>query len=319
LTDVKLHSSGISIAIEEYRVERERRLHTVLQRLPRPYAAIIDQYPHRLVRWAMLHHLYRTALHAARVSDPAAGSQLLTRWLSSDGLPLTDVDQVPVPVDASNATAVETGADMPAHAVDPVCLAAGVSDEATTAVKGAVEVISRLGYGEVVAEGIGVVVLLNRRESGEPASSWTTLAFPGTVYLDWRAQPELLAEDLVHEATHAWLNDALDARSVWLPPEELYYSPWKQIHRSAYGMIHSIMAFSRVVNLLTRLIDESGDNAVRTYCAARMEQEAGRLESIRATASAALAVIDDEDIADVIRTEYEHALRSRPRRQLSNS
>jgi HEXXH motif-containing protein len=192
--------------------------------------------------------------------------------------------------------------------VDPVSLAGGASAEGTSAVTNAVAVLSRLGYGDVIAQGVGLVVLLNRRVLGEETSSWTTVAFPGTVYLDWYAQPEFLAKDLVHEATHAWLNDALEARAVSLPPEELYYSPWKGRLRSAYGMIHSIIAFSRVTNLLTRLYYDCSDPAVRTYCTVRVGQETERLKGARDAAYGALAVIDDAELTNLIRAEYEEAL-----------
>jgi len=305
-----MYSTKIATAIESYRMKRENELRTVLQKLPHPYTAVIDGYENHLVRWAMLNQLYRTALYAVRESHPDTAIHMLSEWLPMTApRPAGNVSgDVPVIVDISGTIQLETGADMPTPAVSPAALGRGECPEGSAAVTAAIALLNELDSSEPIRQSLGLVVLLNRREIGEPASGWTTTAFPGTVYLDWYSKAEFLAKDLVHESTHAWLNDALDACAVDFSPDESYYSPWKERLRPAYGMLHSIAAFSKVTNFLTRLYGFSHDPAVKEYCKIRVQQEQGRLKEAQSSAYAVLALVDDEEIAAIVRSEYEEAL-----------
>ncbi|MFF0087090.1 HEXXH motif-containing putative peptide modification protein [Streptomyces canus] len=210
--------------------------------------------------------------------------------------------------DVANTREILIGTEMPVNAVDPKKLFEGGRAEGHQTVAKAVSILALLGYGTVIDEGAAIVVLLKKRQLGQETSSWATAAFPATVYLDWYDHPEFLAKDLLHEASHAWLNDALEARQINLPEEALFYSPWKKRDRPAYGMIHSVFAFSRVTNCLTRLRDHTTDPAVRTYCDIRVHEERLRLAEARSAALAALSVLPDAQLTDLVRGEYEEAL-----------
>lgn len=280
-------------------------LRELLAKLPGPYFAAVDRCEDELLAWALANHLLRIAIDAARPGG--SGPERLLPWLSGADHALASVGS-PVVVDAANSHIVEVGADARAYSVDPAALLRGASPQGTKVTAEAFSAIDRVGYGDVLDQALAVVVLLDRKDLGTEVSSWTTTALPSTIYLDWYPTGELLGKDLLHEATHAWLNDAIDARQVEFPPEELYYSPWKERHRPAYGMLHSVIAFSRVTNYLARLHGVTEDAAVREYCRIRVDQESARLRSVRDSTYATFSVTPDPEIVALVRDEYEQAV-----------
>jgi hypothetical protein len=291
-------------SIEDYRSGRIEKLGALLRKLPEPYFDAVASCEDPLLRWALANQLYRCAVTAARSGDAA---ELLAPWLPGQAELPTGL-RTPFVVDRADARVVDIGAELPACWVDPTVLAEPTDSEGVAAVRASVEVLRGIGYGDVLDEALAIVVLQDKKVLGEQVNSWTTTALPSTIFVDWYDIPELLAKDVLHEATHAWLNDAIDARGVEFPAEELYYSPWKKCLRPAYGMLHSVAAFSRVTNYLARLYDETADAAVREYCVVRIEQEAERLSSVREAGEATFSVTPDREIADLVASEYEEAV-----------
>ena len=99
------------------------------------------------------------------------------------------------------------------------------------------------GFAELLAGHAVVVCLLRGKSLGDPLHSWTITRLPGTIFCDYTSHPAVLARDLIHEAGHNWLNDALTATQNVISEETKFFSPWKQAMRPAYGFIHACWAF----------------------------------------------------------------------------
>ncbi|MFD0347217.1 HEXXH motif-containing putative peptide modification protein [Kitasatospora aburaviensis] len=99
------------------------------------------------------------------------------------------------------------------------------------------------GFADLLAGHAVVACLLHTKRLGDTLDSWTITRLPGTIYVDHVGDPIVLARDLIHEAGHNWLNDALTATACKLSDAEHFYSPWKQIDRPAFGFLHACWAF----------------------------------------------------------------------------
>ncbi|MGW7459025.1 aKG-HExxH-type peptide beta-hydroxylase [Streptomyces sp. NPDC054797] len=111
-------------------------------------------------------------------------------------------------------------------------------------VRAALASATQHGFGPLLTEHAPVICLLDHRGLDDTLHSWTLSRLPGTVYTDYTDHPEILARDLVHEAAHNWLNDALALHEIKLPDDVTYYSPWRATHRPVYGFLHACWAFS---------------------------------------------------------------------------
>ncbi|MFI1742579.1 aKG-HExxH-type peptide beta-hydroxylase [Streptomyces sioyaensis] len=76
-----------------------------------------------------------------------------------------------------------------------------------------------------------VVCLLEHRDLADTLFRWSITRLPGTVFTDYTNHPVVLARDLIHEAGHQWLNDALALAQAVLPDEVTFYSPWRATQR----------------------------------------------------------------------------------------
>ncbi|MFE0276141.1 HEXXH motif-containing putative peptide modification protein [Streptomyces sp. NPDC058992] len=103
------------------------------------------------------------------------------------------------------------------------------------------------GFGTLLTQHAPVICLLNRRRLDETLHSWALTRLPGTVFTDYTVHPEILARDLIHEAAHNWLNDALAAHDVRLPGHVTFFSPWRGSPRPVFGFLHACWAFSLTV------------------------------------------------------------------------
>ncbi|GAB2695069.1 aKG-HExxH-type peptide beta-hydroxylase [Kitasatospora kifunensis] len=295
--------------IADYRSARSASLNAKLRALPKAYVESIRLYQEPMLQWTLIHHLYRTALQAAKSSNDDIAHQRLASWLPDAARAGTSVEQFPAVVDKAHTIAVRIGADeAPLNVLDPLAIDHGASIEGSSAVAGSIAVLEHIGYGSIVRNATGAVVLMKRIDFGAEANSWTTTALPGTVYLDWYPNPEILAKEVLHESVHLWLNDAIEARRLTFAPEELYYSPWKERKRSSYAMFHSVAAFSHITNYLAKLHGTTADPMVREYCQIRVDQERDRLSSAYEAIQRTLGAVGDQEIADLIRCEYAEAL-----------
>ncbi|MEV5574484.1 HEXXH motif-containing putative peptide modification protein [Spirillospora sp. NPDC052269] len=100
------------------------------------------------------------------------------------------------------------------------------------------------GFGNLVDQHAPIICLLEQRDLRTTLFSWSITRLPGTVFTDYTTTAEVLARDLIHEAGHHWLNEALAMETVALPDDITFYSPWRAERRPAFGFLHACWAFS---------------------------------------------------------------------------
>nr|WP_262928550.1 HEXXH motif-containing putative peptide modification protein [Streptomyces sp. CBMA152] len=117
-----------------------------------------------------------------------------------------------------------------------------------------------------------IVCLLDGRGLDEPLHSWALTRLPGTVFTDYTGHPEILARDLIHEAAHNWLNDALTLHGIHLPDGVTFYSPWRGTRRPVYGFLHACWAFSLTI-LYSQAAVTTTDDPVKAFLNAYLHQQ----------------------------------------------
>lgn len=222
----------------------------------------------------------------------AAGDLIAVR--SSEAVPLSQVESE-MPVWAIPGDALTERADAADSWVRPAAMAASDS-----------------GYRWLTDHALSIVVSLHPRRLDEATSSWTVSVLPCTIYTDYYPAPALMGKDLVHEAAHSWLNDCLTATRDRLEGEAEYWSPWKQRHRTPFGIVHSGFAFSCVVNFLTWLIGVATQEQVVGYCARRLPAERARLVEARTGIERALELVRDDRVRQMVRAELASATDGAP-------
>ncbi|KUF18655.1 aKG-HExxH-type peptide beta-hydroxylase [Streptomyces silvensis] len=157
----------------------------------------------------------------------------------------------------------------------------------------AVQVLERTGTLRCFSDSVGVVAVLGTAEPGAPTATWATGGLPYVVHLHLLPRPELIARDLMHEATHTHLNDWLASRDIRLDPvTPVYWSPWKDSKRPLFGFTHSIMAFSMVTAFLATVMahSETDQSWLRVF----HDAERDRLRSCTESVTSALSMLPDE-------------------------
>ncbi|MFE9970162.1 HEXXH motif-containing putative peptide modification protein [Streptomyces hirsutus] len=128
------------------------------------------------------------------------------------------------------------------------------------------------GFGELLADHAVVACLLRRKHLGDTLVSWAITRLPGTVHCDHVGDPTVLARDLIHEAGHNWLNDALVATKCKISEDTKFHSPWRNTQRPAFGFIHACWAFPLTMIYTARILPEThGD--VRRFLASYLDQQ----------------------------------------------
>jgi hypothetical protein len=183
------------------------------------------------------------------------------------------------------------------RAAEPA-LQALLRDSATTA--------ANLGFAHLINHHATVVCLLNRKPLGSPLRSWTISRLPGTVFCDYVADPTILGRDLVHEAGHTWLNDALSATGTALDNTRTFYSPWKNTHRPTYGFLHACWSFALVALYVAAALDQPGiDNP--DYLTNYLHRRRAELRTVGDNHEEALTLVPDTDLRERLREVYQQA------------
>ncbi|MFD8883075.1 HEXXH motif-containing putative peptide modification protein [Streptomyces erythrochromogenes] len=175
--------------------------------------------------------------------------------------------------------------------------------EAHGLVRAALASATEHGFGTLLTQHAPVICLLNRRRLDETLHSWALTRLPGTVFTDYTAHPEVLARDLIHEAAHNWLNDALTAHDVSLPTDVTFFSPWRGTPRPIYGFLHACWAFSLTV-LYVRRTRHSVTGPVAPFLDAHLRQQEDQFASALDSLAEALSYVS----ADALRDRVSHAV-----------
>ncbi|KPI02945.1 HEXXH motif domain containing protein [Actinobacteria bacterium OK074] len=163
------------------------------------------------------------------------------------------------------------------------------------------------GFADLLIDHAVVVCLLRRKKLGNTLDSWTITRLPGTIYCDHVDEPIVLARDLIHEAGHNWLNDALAATTCKISEEATFQSPWKRTMRPAFGFLHACWAFPLTMIYTARVLPQTSGSLHR-FLAAYLKQQRGLLAATSHDHTRALDLITDPGLAERLRSVHREAL-----------
>ncbi|MGW3389668.1 aKG-HExxH-type peptide beta-hydroxylase [Streptomyces cinereoruber] len=255
--------------------------------------------------YAVAHHLLEGAEHAARARD-ADRLAWYRRTTVRDLTHLSAGPHIvlsPRPADLLRSEISETAYYLVGPDTSPA------PAEAHDLVRAAIASATEHGFGTLLTQHAPVICLLNRRRLDETLHSWALTRLPGTVFTDYTAHPEVLARDLIHEAAHNWLNDALTAHDVSLPTDVTFFSPWRGTPRPVYGFLHACWAFSLTV-LYTRQARCSATGAVVPFLDAHLRQQESQFASVSKSLPEALSYVSAEAVRDHVSRAVAGALQS---------
>ncbi|MBQ0829000.1 aKG-HExxH-type peptide beta-hydroxylase [Streptomyces tagetis] len=245
--------------------------------------------------YAVAHHLLEGAEHAARARD----SDRLAWYRRTSVRDLTHLstDQHivlnPCPAELLRSEISETAY----YLVGPDT--APAPPDAQSLVRAALASAVEHGFGTLLIQHAPVICLLNLRQLDETLHSWALTRLPGTVFTDYTAHPEILARDLIHEAAHNWLNDALAAYDVLLPADVTFFSPWRGTDRPVYGFLHACWAFALSV-LYAREARGSATGAVVPFLDSHMRRQAAWFAAAAECLERALSYVSADNVRDHI-------------------
>lgn len=258
------------------------------------------------LRYAVIHHLIERAERVARTGNlPAltwyrttAVSDVLARSIAGPREP--HVIAAPSP----DAMLTSPVSDTPyyllnetdATASPPLCRL--VIESLLTA--------DQSGFGALLSQHASVICLLNERHAGQYLDSWTITRLPGTVFLDYLPLPTVVARDLIHEAGHNWLNDALSACKISLDGMGEYYSPWKRSMRPTFGFLHACWAFPLTVIFGMQVVRHT-DGATQEILNGYLLRQRDLLRETRNSHKQALRSLPNDDLRDRLQRVYELA------------
>lgn len=214
--------------IQAHHRDRTRRIRAALKPAARPTVNIPDSLGSDAADYCLAHHVLEGAEAAARSREtatfnwygahPDANASALSTPTSVgprivlapelDRLPRSTISDTPYYVLNSDTTAAPP--DLRELA------AAAYANGAKT------------GFADLLAGHAVVVCLLRHKKLGDTLDSWTLSRLPGTIFCDHINEPVVLARDLIHEAGHNWLNDALGATACEISDEVRFYSPGRR-------------------------------------------------------------------------------------------
>ncbi|MFJ9378885.1 aKG-HExxH-type peptide beta-hydroxylase [Streptomyces sp. NPDC101455] len=285
-------------AIDRLHREKTDHIHAVLKAALQPGARS------DAAAYALAHHALAGAEHAARQRDLAAFT-----WYGQH--PDVAGDRLTSTPDGPFVLTPKALRDDPTETGTPLYLI----DQATTPahtqhrdlITAAFEQAEAGGFAGLLARHAVVVCLLDHKPLNGTLRSWTSTSLPGTVHTDHTGHAAILARDLVHEAAHNWLNDALTATDVRLDPATTFYSPWKNTHRPAHGFIHACWAFSLITLYVARVLPTlSGDT--EAHLTSYLDRQRTQLRIAGKDHGEALAAITSGDLRDRLHAVLTQAL-----------
>lgn len=190
-------------------------------------------------------------------------------------------------------------ADTPYYLIAPTSPAAEPHTRALTTA--AYRHAAEAGFGHLLARHAPITCLLGRRNLADTLHSWTLTRLPGTVFTEHANDPHVLARDLIHEAAHNWLNDALAARATTVPDDVTFFSPWRDTDRSAYGFLHACWAFSLTTLYTTRVLPTVNGHT-QAFLHSYLVQQRDHLASAKADFDKALPLLPDPELQHRVAT-----------------
>ncbi|MFI1864376.1 aKG-HExxH-type peptide beta-hydroxylase [Streptomyces jumonjinensis] len=283
--------------------ERTQRIRAVIRpgvQPPQPTTSTAADY-------CLAHHALEGAEAAARADDAATFD-----WYVAHPDAGATAVSIPTPV-GTRVVVTPTLADLPRSAISetPYYVLGPATETAEPHLcklaADAYTSAERAGFGDLLAAHAVVLCLLRAKSLGETLDSWTISRLPGTVFMDHVDDPVVLARDLIHEAGHNWLNDALAATGCKISDTARFHSPWKQTTRPAFGFLHACWAFPLTM-LFTAHALTSTEGDVHQFLTAYLDQQRSLLASTAPDHARALELISDDDLRHRLAAVHREAL-----------
>lgn len=258
------------------------------------------------LHYALAHHFLEGAERAARQRDHDTLTWYRTRIIAPPQHWITPTPFGPTIIQSPDPHRLLRSpiADAPYHLLGPED--DGTSGRAVELGVSALDLADMFGFGHLLAQNAPIICLLIERDLTSPLNSWTITRLPGTVFLDHVGDPTILARDLIHEAGHNWLNDALNATSTVIDDEHTYHSPWKNTPRPTFGYLHSCWAFPLTMIFVARAVDTAAP-AIRTVLTAYLNQHRDKLAATAKEFHDASSAVSDPDLRERLRTIHSMA------------
>lgn len=177
----------------------------------------------------------------------------------------------------------------------------------------AIAFLEQTGFSFWLDPGLALVVELGRKTNLEATNSYTLSGLPGTIFCDWVPSQLRLAETLLHEALHNWLNMAFTVLQPTGFDDQLYWSPWRHKMRPAQGLVQATFVFSVLCQFFDRCLKMKGIDPVdQAYATARLRTEAAVLLRELDVLSSPLGQVTDVALRSLLSEELNRAINLRP-------
>jgi hypothetical protein len=155
---------------------------------------------------------------------------------------------------------------------------------------------------------VGVIILFHTdldKGLNQDHISYTIKPLYCTVFMENTTSPVRIAETLIHEGCHSYLNMILDYEGLNLDSKS-YYSPYKNTQRPTSGILHAVMAFSTLIYFFETLLGSSKKISTNEiiYLENRLTNEKKRLILITDTISAIKSDIGDSKTFKIATAYY---------------
>ncbi|MFI5982009.1 aKG-HExxH-type peptide beta-hydroxylase [Streptomyces sp. NPDC051555] len=289
--------------IDRLHHERTQRIHALI----RPGAQPPQPSTSPAADYCLAHHSLEGAEAAARAGDAATFD-----WYVAHPDAGATTSSIPTAV-GSRMVVAPTLADLPRSPISetPYYVLGPGTEPAQPHLRNlavdAYASAARAGFGDLLAAHAVVLCLLRAKNLGETLDSWTISRLPGTVFMDHVDDPVVLARDLIHEAGHNWLNDALAATGSKISDTAHFHSPWKQTMRPAFGFLHSCWAFPLTMLFTAQALNSSAGDLHR-FLTAYLDQQRSLLAGTATDHAHALELISDDGLRDRLAAAHHQAL-----------
>ncbi|WP_405773786.1 aKG-HExxH-type peptide beta-hydroxylase [Streptomyces sp. NBC_00859] len=305
---------GLTHAVITRRGDRRRRLLASLRSVAPHTPLTGDDAETDAFDNALVHHVFQQVQAAVATRDGERVARALRLWQNRDALRAQAIATAVGPVlvvSAEQCTPVQDdrlGSRM--YLLDaPEPLPGPEREQLALTLNTAIDAALAVG-AEVLRSSTAVVIRTGEVALGETCRSYTFDFLPGTVVSNWSGEPLRLAETLVHEATHSWLNECLESEEVEFPPGTNFHSPWKGEERPAFGITHAALAFAHVIQYLSRVQPDAGDHSrLAAVLRRRWADELDSLNSGRDAAEQCFDMVSSERLRAYLRAAVADAHR----------
>lgn len=256
--------------------------------------------------YAMAHHRLEGAENAARHHDTAT----LDWYRTAAGPALVGLAHSsrlgPRIVIAPNEDEMIRGphSDTPYYVLGPDTT--GAPEPLTALVDDAFDRIAATELDALVDAHAAVICLTSQRRPDQTLRSFALTRLPATVFTDHTGDAAVLGRDLVHEAAHNWLNDALTALHITIPDDAVYFSPWRGADRPAYGFLHACFAFPLTMVYAARALPGASEAAL-TVLTDHQHQQRTQLVAAQDDFTRALELVPDHGLRERLDTIFQYA------------